>query len=123
MLLLTIDDSFCIMFYVIAIFICLLLLLSILFRQKWCHQPRAIANVKSALLVIAHPDDECVFVVISIQHVSLYISIAGMFFAPTIFGLLSAGVDIYVLCLTGGSRKAHCMRKHEMKEVLLLFVN
>lgn len=37
------------------------------------------------LLVIAHPDDEC------------------MFFAPTILNLLKEGYTVYLLCLSAGN--------------------
>lgn len=41
-------------------------------------------KVKEALLVIAHPDDEC------------------MFFAPTIIGLQERGIKVNILCLSTG---------------------
>jgi len=41
-------------------------------------------ELRRVLLLIAHPDDEC------------------MFFAPTILALLARGVDVHVLCMTSG---------------------
>ncbi|XP_028157689.1 N-acetylglucosaminyl-phosphatidylinositol de-N-acetylase [Ostrinia nubilalis] len=46
---------------------------------------RGALRAKRVLIVIAHPDDEC------------------MFFGPTIFRLCEQGVDVYLLCLSHGN--------------------
>lgn len=45
---------------------------------------RGALGAKRALIVIAHPDDEC------------------MFFGPTIYRLCEQGTDVYMLCLSDG---------------------
>lgn len=45
---------------------------------------RGALGAKRVLLVIAHPDDEC------------------MFFGPTIFRLCEQGAEVYLLCLSNG---------------------
>lgn len=50
---------------------------------------------RRVLLVTAHPDDE------------------AMFFGPTILGLLAAGADLYLLCLSSGNyRNQVCLHTH-----------
>ncbi|XP_026755013.1 N-acetylglucosaminyl-phosphatidylinositol de-N-acetylase [Galleria mellonella] len=46
---------------------------------------RGSLRAKRVLIVIAHPDDEC------------------MFFGPTIFRLCEQGADVYLLCLSNGN--------------------
>ncbi|XP_049879163.1 N-acetylglucosaminyl-phosphatidylinositol de-N-acetylase [Pectinophora gossypiella] len=46
---------------------------------------RGALKTKRVLMVVAHPDDEC------------------MFFGPTIFRLCEQGADVHVLCLTNGN--------------------
>lgn len=45
---------------------------------------RGALGAKRVLIVIAHPDDEC------------------MFFGPTIFRLCEQGAEVYLLCLSNG---------------------
>ncbi|CAH2986240.1 unnamed protein product [Chilo suppressalis] len=46
---------------------------------------RGALRAKRVLIVVAHPDDEC------------------MFFGPTIFRLCEQGADVYLLCLSSGN--------------------
>ncbi|CAB3222228.1 unnamed protein product [Arctia plantaginis] len=46
---------------------------------------RGALGAKRVLVVVAHPDDEC------------------MFFGPTIFRLCEQGVDVHILCLSNGN--------------------
>lgn len=56
---------------------------------------RGALGAKRVLVVVAHPDDEC------------------MFFGPTIFRLCEQGADVYILCLSNGNYegKGHIRRK------------
>ncbi|CAG0920174.1 unnamed protein product [Notodromas monacha] len=56
------------------------------YREECCSR----GSKKRALLVIAHPDDEC------------------MFFGPTILELTEAGALVYVLCFSTGSYGKNC---------------
>ncbi|GBP94904.1 N-acetylglucosaminyl-phosphatidylinositol de-N-acetylase [Eumeta japonica] len=58
---------------------------------------RGALKVKRVLVVIAHPDDEC------------------MFFGPTIFRLCEQGADVHILCLSNGNYegKGH-LRRYEL---------
>lgn len=55
-----------------------------LLRNSEDEKPRVTANETRALLVTAHPDDEC------------------MFFAPTILKLVESQASVYLLCLSTG---------------------
>lgn len=70
-----------IFFLLIAfVFIC------IIFKHKSSkHVLKALKNKKSALIVTAHPDDEC------------------MFFAPTILNLKKVNINMHILCLSNGN--------------------
>lgn len=46
---------------------------------------RGALGAKRVLIVVAHPDDEC------------------MFFGPTIFRLCEQGADVHLLCLSNGT--------------------
>ncbi|XP_063388672.1 N-acetylglucosaminyl-phosphatidylinositol de-N-acetylase [Cydia fagiglandana] len=48
---------------------------------------RGALRAKRVLIVVAHPDDEC------------------MFFGPTIFRLCEQGADVYLLCLSNGNNE------------------
>lgn len=47
---------------------------------------RGALRAKRVLIVVAHPDDEC------------------MFFGPTIFRLCEQGADVHLLCLSNGKK-------------------
>lgn len=57
---------------------------SALLRNSGGDKPRATASETRALLVTAHPDDEC------------------MFFAPTVLQLVESQAAVYLLCLSTG---------------------
>lgn len=67
---------------------------SILWDDK-SHVRFQIGGIQNALLVIAHPDDEC------------------MFFTPTISVLRELGVVVYVLCLSSGNADGLGSRRRE----------
>ncbi|XP_072934381.1 N-acetylglucosaminyl-phosphatidylinositol de-N-acetylase [Epargyreus clarus] len=55
------------------------------YARKLPTRTRGSLGAKRVLLVIAHPDDEC------------------MFFGPTIFRLCEQGAEVYILCLSNGN--------------------
>ncbi|XP_034828008.1 N-acetylglucosaminyl-phosphatidylinositol de-N-acetylase [Maniola hyperantus] len=55
------------------------------YARKLPTRIRGALGAKRVLLVIAHPDDEC------------------MFFGPTIFRLCEQGAEVYILCLSNGN--------------------
>lgn len=55
------------------------------YARKLPTRTRGALGAKRVLLVIAHPDDEC------------------MFFGPTIFRLCEQGTEVYLLCLSNGN--------------------
>ncbi|XP_051751607.1 N-acetylglucosaminyl-phosphatidylinositol de-N-acetylase [Ctenopharyngodon idella] len=68
-----------------------------LLRNSEDDKPRVTANETRALLVTAHPDDEC------------------MFFAPTILKLVESQASVYLLCLsTGNYNNQGLQRKREL---------
>ncbi|CAN7938559.1 unnamed protein product [Ixodes hexagonus] len=84
--------SFCV-FVISVVFICYL------FVCKLCRlrTRKRVHGVCKALLVIAHPDDEC------------------MFFGPSVIGLLQQECELYLLCLSIGD---YYKRGKERKEEL-----
>lgn len=59
---------------------------------------KEIHDVGKVLLVIAHPDDEC------------------MFFGPTVVQLVQKGCEVHLLCLTSGNYYSHGrVRKRELR--------
>jgi N-acetylglucosaminylphosphatidylinositol deacetylase len=61
--------------------------------------PMEIENIKNFVIVVAHPDDEC------------------LFFSPTILGLISRGKTGHILVLsTGNSLGLGTIRQKELKE-------
>lgn len=71
----------------LSVFVVSVLLLFYLFvcNIRRLRMRKNIGAVGRVLLVIAHPDDEC------------------MFFGPTVLGLLQRKCDLYVLCLSNGN--------------------
>jgi N-acetylglucosaminylphosphatidylinositol deacetylase len=59
-------------------------IVSIAISLSFIHKSDLHKSFKSVLLVIAHPDDEC------------------MFFSPIIIALSKAKIPIYIICLTNG---------------------
>nr|XP_037872419.1 N-acetylglucosaminyl-phosphatidylinositol de-N-acetylase isoform X2 [Bombyx mori] len=55
------------------------------YARKLPTRIRGALGAKRVLIVIAHPDDEC------------------MFFGPTIFRLCEQGTDVHILCLSNGN--------------------
>ncbi|XP_046964291.1 N-acetylglucosaminyl-phosphatidylinositol de-N-acetylase [Vanessa cardui] len=55
------------------------------YARKLPTRTRGALGAKRVLLVVAHPDDEC------------------MFFGPTIFRLCEQGAEVYLLCLSNGN--------------------
>ncbi|KAI5642601.1 glcNAc-PI de-N-acetylase domain-containing protein [Phthorimaea operculella] len=76
-----------------ALYICLwvvgyLLVCCVVYRRYARRLPtriRGALRAKRVLLVVAHPDDEC------------------MFFGPTVFRLCEQGADVHLLCLSNGN--------------------
>lgn len=68
----------------IAGYLCVCCLVYRRYARKLPTRIRGALGAKRVLLVIAHPDDEC------------------MFFGPTIFRLCEQGADVYILCLSMG---------------------
>ncbi|XP_016332479.1 N-acetylglucosaminyl-phosphatidylinositol de-N-acetylase-like [Sinocyclocheilus anshuiensis] len=72
---------------------------SALLRNSGEAKPRVTASETRALLVTAHPDDEC------------------MFFAPTVLKLVESQAAVYLLCLsTGNYNSQGLQRKRELLE-------
>uniref|UniRef100_A0A673KK10 N-acetylglucosaminylphosphatidylinositol deacetylase n=1 Tax=Sinocyclocheilus rhinocerous TaxID=307959 RepID=A0A673KK10_9TELE len=70
---------------------------SALLRNSGEDKPRVTASETRALLVTAHPDDEC------------------MFFAPTVLKLVESQAAVYLLCLsTGNYNNQGLQRKREL---------
>ncbi|XP_042612560.1 N-acetylglucosaminyl-phosphatidylinositol de-N-acetylase-like [Cyprinus carpio] len=66
-------------------------------RKSEDEKPRVTASETRALLVTAHPDDEC------------------MFFAPTVLKLVESHAALYLLCLsTGNYNNQGLQRKREL---------
>ncbi|XP_041972351.1 N-acetylglucosaminyl-phosphatidylinositol de-N-acetylase [Aricia agestis] len=55
------------------------------YARKLPTRTRGSLGAKRVLLIVAHPDDEC------------------MFFGPTIFRLCEQGAEVYILCLSNGN--------------------
>lgn len=68
--------------FVTSVFLIFYLLVCNIYRLRTL---KHIGFVRRALLVIAHPDDEC------------------MFFGPTVIGLLQQKCELYLLCLSIGN--------------------
>ncbi|KAF9423975.1 hypothetical protein HW555_000684 [Spodoptera exigua] len=73
----------------ISLWLCIYVLVSFVVYRRYARRPqtksRGDLGAKRVLVVIAHPDDEC------------------MFFGPTIFRLCEQGADVHVLCLSNGN--------------------
>jgi len=86
------------MVYVLVSAFILTALVLIYYVASW-YKWKRIKNVKRALFVISHPDDEC------------------MFFGPSIVSLCSEGAEVYLLCLSAGNhKKKGRKRKKELRE-------
>ncbi|XP_013167538.1 PREDICTED: N-acetylglucosaminyl-phosphatidylinositol de-N-acetylase-like [Papilio xuthus] len=69
----------------IAGYLCVCCVVYRRYARKLPTRIRGALGAKRVLLVIAHPDDEC------------------MFFGPTIFRLCEQGAEVYILCLSNGN--------------------
>ncbi|XP_013184105.2 N-acetylglucosaminyl-phosphatidylinositol de-N-acetylase isoform X2 [Amyelois transitella] len=84
--------------YISIWFLCYILVCGVVYRRYARRLPtrtRGSLRAKRVLVVVAHPDDEC------------------MFFGPTIFRLCEQGADVHILCLSNGNYegKGHVRRK------------
>lgn len=87
-----------------TVFVVSVLLLFYLFVCNVCRlrTRKNIGAVGRVLLVIAHPDDEC------------------MFFGPTVLGLLQRKCELYILCLSNGNYYSQgSERKEELRSSCL----
>ncbi|KAL4712398.1 hypothetical protein ACJJTC_001559 [Scirpophaga incertulas] len=67
------------------------------YARRIATRTRGALRAKRVLIVVAHPDDEC------------------MFFGPTIFRLCEQGADVYLLCLSNGNYEGKgSIRKQEL---------
>lgn len=75
--------------YIAIWFVGYLLVCCVVYRKyarRLQTRTRGALGAKRVLIVVAHPDDEC------------------MFFGPTIFRLCEQGADVHLLCLSNGKR-------------------
>lgn len=75
--------------YITIWFVSYLLVCCVVYRKyarRLQTRTRGALGAKRVLIVVAHPDDEC------------------MFFGPTIFRLCEQGADVHLLCLSNGKR-------------------
>lgn len=77
------------------------------YARKLPTRIRGALGAKRVLLVIAHPDDEC------------------MFFGPTIFRLCEQGAEVYLLCLSNGINQnyvTNCCKWPHLLEISVFMI-
>ncbi|XP_068623318.1 N-acetylglucosaminyl-phosphatidylinositol de-N-acetylase [Battus philenor] len=79
----------------IAGYLCVCCIVYRRYARKLPTRIRGALGAKRVLIVIAHPDDEC------------------MFFGPTIFRLCEQGAEVYLLCLSNGNYEGKGNIRHE----------